>query len=163
MVAASGGNVQRVRELLAAGAPLACVDDSKRTALHFACAAGDKRCARCKSAYYCGALCQRAHWLGGHKAACVPIATPPTASNAPDGAAAVSSLSNAPDAISALSNALDGVSPLASLAAPLALSNAPDAVSASSLGEAAAAGAVAQPSASQHSSNAPDSEAAASP
>ena len=44
MVAASGGSVQRVRELLAAGAPLACVDDSKRTALHFACAAGDKRC-----------------------------------------------------------------------------------------------------------------------
>ena len=44
MVAASESNVQRVRELLAAGAPLACVDSSKRTALHFACSAGDKRC-----------------------------------------------------------------------------------------------------------------------
>jgi ankyrin repeat protein len=44
MVAASEGNVQRVRELLAAGAPVACVDAAKRTALHFACAAGDKQC-----------------------------------------------------------------------------------------------------------------------
>jgi len=29
-------------------------------------------CSRCKSAWYCGVQCQREHWTGGHKQACVP-------------------------------------------------------------------------------------------
>lgn len=29
-----------------------------------------KRCSRCKNAFYCSASCQKAAWVGGHKAAC---------------------------------------------------------------------------------------------
>ena len=33
-----------------------------------------KRCSRCRQVAYCSVECQRAHWKGGHKAACVPAA-----------------------------------------------------------------------------------------
>jgi ankyrin repeat protein len=41
MRAADAGDERRVRELLAAGAPLCCVDGERRTALHFASRRGD--------------------------------------------------------------------------------------------------------------------------
>ena len=31
------------------------------------------RCTRCAAALYCGASCQRSHWLAGHHARCAPI------------------------------------------------------------------------------------------
>ena len=35
-------------------------------------------CGRCKSARYCNASCQKAHWGAGHKAACKPPAATPS-------------------------------------------------------------------------------------
>lgn len=32
------------------------------------------RCARCKSAHYCGKACQKQHWKDGHKRFCKPVA-----------------------------------------------------------------------------------------
>ena len=35
---------------------------------------GEKRCSRCLSVSYCGPVCQRADWDGGHKAQCKKLA-----------------------------------------------------------------------------------------
>jgi hypothetical protein len=35
---------------------------------------GEKRCSRCLCVSYCGPMCQRADWDGGHKAHCKKLA-----------------------------------------------------------------------------------------
>jgi hypothetical protein len=47
-------------------------------------ARGDfKSCSACKSASYCGAECQRAHWKGAHKAECAQLKAAASAAGGP--------------------------------------------------------------------------------